>query len=140
MHVCAHMHMCVCVCASIVKCVHAPLCVSMVWMLVVVTHLLHGSSLDSSLAPGMLRNSDLKRAFLCSESMPLRENAKELECMLCLVGLGESLSELFLSAVKKARFFLRTSTGSRPRGRVPRPPHLSLLPTCPASMVGNILK
>ena len=59
----------------------------------------------------MLRNSDLdsshlKTVVLCSELMPLCEDTKESEHMLFLVGLGESLSELSLSAVKKARFLL----------------------------------
>ena len=59
----------------------------------------------------MLRNSDLdsshlKTVVLCSELMSLREDTKELEHMLFLAGLGESLSELSLSAVKKARFLL----------------------------------
>lgn len=59
----------------------------------------------------MLRNSDLdssdlKTGILCSELMPLHEDAKESEHSLFLVGLGESLSELSLSAVRKARFLL----------------------------------
>lgn len=59
----------------------------------------------------MLRNSDLdssdlKIRVLCSELMPLREDSKESEHTLFLAGLGESLSDLSLSAVKKARFLL----------------------------------
>lgn len=59
----------------------------------------------------MLRNSDLdssdlKTRVLCSELMPLREDSKESEHTLFLAGLGESLSDLSLSAVKKARFLL----------------------------------
>lgn len=59
----------------------------------------------------MLRNSDLdssdlKTGVLCSELMPLREDAKESEHTQFLAGLGDSLSDLSLSAVKKARFLL----------------------------------
>lgn len=67
--------------------------------------------LFQQLSRTMLRNSDLdsshlKTVVLCSELMSLREDTKESEHMLFLVGLGESLSELSLSAVKKARFLL----------------------------------
>lgn len=54
----------------------------------------------------MLRSSDLKTRVLCSELMPLREDSKESEHTLFLAGLGENLSDLSLSAVKKARFLL----------------------------------
>lgn len=74
----------------------------------------------------MLRHSDLKRAILCSELMPLHGNAKKSERMLCLPGLGEILSELSLSTVKKARFFLWVHPlASGPEDGSPG------LPTCP---------
>lgn len=109
----------ICACALCLICMFVHVCDCVLWgvcMISCAQAWIHGGDHTSArflfqhVSCTMLRYSDLKRAFLCSELMPLHENAKELETMLCFMGLGESLSELSLSAVKKAGFLLGVQT------------------------------